>query len=121
MLAVSIVATGAAPPLNRGYFPKQLASSHEIWHTGSISHPDLLNGALPASASEVNALQQSVTPTGKKPTVKPRAMTKTEIRQTAADYAKAASNAMKAGFDGVQVQANYLYLIPQFLNKVTNL
>jgi N-ethylmaleimide reductase len=93
----------------------------QLWHTGAISHPDLLNGALPVSASEVNALQHSVTPTGKKPTVKPRAMTKTEIRQTAADYAKAASNAMKAGFDGVQVQANYLYLIPQFLNKMTNL
>ena len=28
---------------------------------------------------------------------------------------------MEAGFDGVQVQANYLYLIAQFLNRTTNL
>jgi N-ethylmaleimide reductase len=93
----------------------------QLWHTGAISHPDLLNGALPVSASDVNPLQQSVTPTGRKPTVKPRPLTKNEIRQTVADYGKAALNAMKAGFDGVQVQANYLYLIPQFLNRMTNL
>lgn len=92
----------------------------QLWHTGSISHPDMLNGALPVSASDVNPLQQSVTPTGRKPTVTPRPMTKSEIRQTAMDYASAALNAMKAGFDGVQLQANYLYLIPQFLNSVTN-
>lgn len=93
----------------------------QLWHTGSISHPDMLNGALPVSASEVNPLQQSVTPTGRKPTVTPRPMTKADIRQTAVDYGKAAANAMEAGFDGVQVQANYLYLIPQFLNRVTNI
>jgi N-ethylmaleimide reductase len=28
---------------------------------------------------------------------------------------------MEAGFDGVQIQANYLYLIAQFLNSATNL
>ena len=28
---------------------------------------------------------------------------------------------MKAGFDGVQILANYLYLISQFLNATTNL
>ena len=93
----------------------------QLWHTGSISHSDLLNGALPVSASQVNPLQQSVTPTGRKPTVTPRSMTKKEVRQTATDYAKAAENAMEAGFDGAQVQANYLYLIPQFLNSATNL
>jgi N-ethylmaleimide reductase len=93
----------------------------QLWHTGAISHPDLLNGAMPVSAFDVNLLQQSVTPTGRKPTVKPRPMTKNGIRQTVADYREAALNAMKAGFDGVQIQANYLYLIPQFLNRMTNL
>ena len=93
----------------------------QLWHTGAISHPDLLNGAMPVSAFDVNPLQQSVTPTGRKPTVKPRPMTKNGIRQTVTDYREAALNAMKAGFDGVQIQANYLYLIPQFLNRMTNL
>ena len=47
-------------------------------------------------------------------------MSKAEIRQTVAEYAYAATNAMDAGFDGVQLQANYLYLIAQFLNSATN-
>src|SRR4029077_9588879 len=38
-----------------------------------------------------------------------------------ADFGIAARNAMEAGFDGVQIQANYLYLIAQFLNSATNL
>jgi N-ethylmaleimide reductase len=92
----------------------------QLWHTGALSHPDLLRGELPVSASDVDPLQESVTPTGKKPTVKPRPMTKAEIRRTVADYTHAATNAMDAGFDGVQVQANYLYLIAQFLNSTTN-
>ena len=93
----------------------------QLWHTGALSHPDLLGGELPVSASDVDPLQESVTPTGKKPTVKPRPMTRAEIRRTVADYTHAAVNAMDAGFDGVQVQANYLYLIAQFLNSATNL
>jgi len=92
----------------------------QLWHTGALSHPDLLGGELPVSASDVDPLQVSVTPTGRKPTVKPRPMTKAEIRRTVGDYTHAAMNAMDAGFDGVQVQANYLYLIAQFLNSATN-
>jgi N-ethylmaleimide reductase len=92
----------------------------QLWHTGAISHPDLRGGAQPLSASDVNPRQVSVTPTGRKPTVAPRPLTREEIRQTVADFARAARNAMEAGFDGVQILANYLYLIAQFLNRATN-
>jgi len=93
----------------------------QLWHTGAMSHPDFFDGALPVSASNVNPEQESVTPSGRKPTVAPRPMSKDEIRQTVADFGIAAKNAMEAGFDGVQIQANYLYLIAQFLNSATNL
>jgi N-ethylmaleimide reductase len=93
----------------------------QLWHTGAMSHPDFFEGALPMSASNVNPEQESVTPLGKKPTVVPRPMSKDEIRQTVADFGIAAKNAMEAGFDGVQIQANYLYLIAQFVNSATNL
>jgi len=92
----------------------------QLWHTGAISHPDLRGGQQPLSASDVNLLQECVTPTGRKPTVAPRPMTTDEIRQAVADYARAARNAMEAGFDGVQILANYLYLLAQFLNRTTN-
>src|ERR1700730_1057131 len=93
----------------------------QLWHTGALSHPDFFDGALPMSASDVNPEQESVTPSGRKPTVAPRPMSRDEIRQTVADFGTAAKNAMDAGFDGVQIQANYLYLIAQFLNSATNL
>jgi N-ethylmaleimide reductase len=92
----------------------------QLWHTGAMSHPDPRGGVLPLSASDVDPEQRSVTAAGRVPTVAPRPMTRDDIRHTVADYARAACNAMNAGFDGVQIQANYLYLLPQFLNRATN-
>jgi N-ethylmaleimide reductase len=48
-------------------------------------------------------------------------MTKDDIRATIYDYTAAAVNAMRAGFDGVQLQAGFNYLISQFLNPRTNM
>jgi len=92
----------------------------QLWHTGAISHPDLLGGEQPLSASDVNVGHESITPSGKKPNVSPRAMTKEEIRTAVKEYRNAARNAVEAGFDGVQIQANYVYLLAQFLNSTTN-
>jgi len=66
----------------------------QLWHTGAISHPDLLDGAQPVSASNVDPGQISVTPTGRKPTVAPRPLTKQEIRVTVADFGRSARNAL---------------------------
>jgi N-ethylmaleimide reductase len=82
----------------------------QLWQSGAISHPELRDGLQPVSA-----------PTGRKPTVTPRPLTRHEIRATVADSGRAARNALLAGFDGVQILANYLYLIAQFLNAATNL
>jgi N-ethylmaleimide reductase len=79
----------------------------QLWHTGAMSHPDFFDGALPMSASNVNPKQESVAPSGKKPTVTPRPMSKDEIRQAVAGFGTAARNALEAGFDGVQIQANF--------------
>jgi N-ethylmaleimide reductase len=92
----------------------------QLWHTGALSHPDLRGGARPLSASDIDPEQKSVTAAGRVPTVVSRSMTRDEIHRTVADYARAARNAMIAGFDGVQIQANYLYLLAQFLNRATN-
>lgn len=92
----------------------------QLWHTGALSHPDFFDGARPISASDVDPGQRSVTPTGYKPTVAPRPMTKSEIRQTVADFGQAARNAVEAGFDGVQIQGGYHYLFNQFLQVTTN-
>ena len=68
----------------------------QLWHTGALSHPDFFDGALPMSASDVDPVQLSVTPSGRKPTVAPRPMTRDEIRQTVSGYAQAARNAIES-------------------------
>lgn len=47
-------------------------------------------------------------------------MPKEEIPRLLNDYAKAAKNAMKAGFDGVQIHAANGYLIDEFLRDNSN-
>jgi N-ethylmaleimide reductase len=92
----------------------------QLWHTGSASHPDFFTGTAPLAPSAVNPGLSSPTPSGDKSTVTPRAMTRHDIRSTINDYAVAAANASRAGFDGVQLQAGFNYLISQFLNPRTN-
>ncbi|MDX1888873.1 alkene reductase [Mycolicibacterium sp. 050158] len=92
----------------------------QLWHAGSISHPDFFNGAPTLAPAAINPDMRAPTPTGSKPTTTPRAMTKRDIANTIDDFATAAANAIRAGFDGVQLQAGYSYLISQFLNPATN-
>lgn len=91
----------------------------QLWHTGAVSHPDFL-GARPAGPSAVNPGELVHTPGGRRPTVTPRELSAAEIRATIADYAAAAENARRAGFDGVEVAANGVYLLAQFLHPRLN-
>ncbi|GLY41568.1 alkene reductase [Amycolatopsis sp. NBRC 101858] len=91
----------------------------QLWHTGAVSHPDFL-GARPAGPSAVNPEESVHTASGRRPTVTPRAMSVAEIRAVVADYGAAAENARRAGFDGVEVAANGVYLLAQFLHPRSN-
>lgn len=50
----------------------------------------------------------------------PRVLTKEELPELAAEYAKAALNAREAGIDGVELHCASGYLINQFLNPASN-
>lgn len=52
--------------------------------------------------------------------VTPRALTVAEIKEYVQLYAKAARNAIEAGFDGVEVHAANGYLLDQFLQSESN-
>lgn len=91
----------------------------QLWHTGAVSHPDFLGGR-PAGPSAVNPGEPVHTAAGRRPTVTPREMGVAEIRATVADYGLAAKNARRAGFDGVEVAANGVYLLAQFLHPRLN-
>lgn len=92
----------------------------QLWHVGRMSHPDFHNGGLPFSASAINPNAQSYTPTGFKDTVTPKEMTIEEIKSTVKDFKNAAENAVKAGFDGVEIHASNGYLFHQFFNGSSN-
>lgn len=92
----------------------------QLWHVGRMSHPDFHNGELPVSASAINPNAQSFTPSGFKDTVTPKEMTLEDIKTTVKDFQIAAANAIKAGFDGVEIHSSNGYLFQQFFNGCSN-
>lgn len=94
----------------------------QLMHTGRASHPSILpDGLVPLGPSAVAASGTLHTRDGRKPFVTPKEMTEEDIRQTVADFAAAARNAVAAGFDGVEIHGANGYLVHQFLADNTNL
>ena len=94
----------------------------QIWHTGRVSHPLLQeDGKLPVSASALKAEGKQKTPQGHKEMVVPRALETEEIPGIIKDFENAAQNAIKAGFDGVEIHGANGYLIDQFLHDGSNI
>ncbi len=91
----------------------------QLWHMGRLVHPDL-GGGQPVSASATTAPDFAHTYEGKKPYVEARPATLDDIRRIIEDYARAARNAIAAGFDGVQIHGANGYLIDQFLRNSDN-
>lgn len=92
----------------------------QLWHSGRVSHPALLNGELPVAPSAIAASGTLHTPIGKVNLDTPRALETEEIPQIVAQFRKAAENAIKAGFDGVELHGAFGYLIDQFLQDGSN-
>ncbi len=92
----------------------------QLWHVGRISHSLFLGGELPVAPSAIKPDGQHYTFEGMKEFETPRALTTSEIQALVKTYADAASNAMEAGFDGVEIHGANGYLLDQFLRDGTN-
>jgi N-ethylmaleimide reductase len=92
----------------------------QLWHVGRISHPDFHGGELPVGPSAINPHDKVFTQEGLKETVTPRALETEEIEAIVQDFKTAAANAVKAGFDGIELHASNGYLFHQFFNKCSN-
>lgn len=91
----------------------------QLWHMGRQVHSSV-TGQQPVAPSPIAAPGQLHTYAGKQDHEVPRALEASEIPRLLDDYENAASNAIKAGFDGVQIHAANGYLIDQFLKDSTN-
>ncbi|WFB10174.1 alkene reductase [Streptomyces sp. LX-29] len=93
----------------------------QLMHTGRVGHPVLLpDGLVPVAPSAIAAAGQVYTHQGPLDFVTPRELSDAEVRQTIADFATAARNAIAAGFDGVEIHGANGYLVQQFLAPNAN-
>ena len=92
----------------------------QLWHVGRISHPTLLNGATPVAPSAVKPAGKAFTFNGLVDYVEPRALDASELPGIVADYVQASKNAIRAGFDGVEIHSANGYLLDQFLRDGSN-
>jgi 2,4-dienoyl-CoA reductase-like NADH-dependent reductase (Old Yellow Enzyme family) len=92
----------------------------QLWHMGRVVHPSFLGGALPVSSSAVGAPDHAHTYAGRQPYPVPRPLGIDEIPRVLDDFRAATRNALRAGFDGVQIHAANGYLIDQFLRDNAN-
>jgi N-ethylmaleimide reductase len=97
----------------------------QLWHVGRVSHSSFQpGGVLPVapSAVPISAELKTMTADGKPASYEtPRALETGEIAGIVAAFRQGASNAMKAGFDGVEIHGANGYLIEQFLQLRSNL
>jgi len=95
----------------------------QLWHTGRVAHPYFYgkgdNNAAVMAPSAIGV--EGSVPRMRELTYKtPKAATHDDIKSLVADYAQAAANAIKAGFDGVEIHGANGYLIDQFLHHDSN-
>ncbi|MEN3940764.1 alkene reductase [Prosthecobacter sp. SYSU 5D2] len=93
----------------------------QLWHVGRMSDPMFLNGELPVAPSAVRPAGHVSLVRPEKPFVTPRPLELKEIPAVIEAYRKGAENALKAGFDGVEIHGANGYLPDQFLQTKTNL
>lgn len=104
----------------------------QLWHVGRVSHESLQpDNQAPISSTTRSAegVKVFIDPQGHGPQAgagemiqhsAPRALRTEEIAGIVQDYARAAQNALDAGFDGVELHGANGYLINQFIDSQVN-
>ena len=94
----------------------------QLMHTGRVSHPaNMPAGSEIIAPSPIAAKAQMWTDKGgMQDQPVPGEMTKAHFEKTKAEFVNASKNAVKAGFDGVELHGANGYLLDQFLNPGSN-
>jgi N-ethylmaleimide reductase len=92
----------------------------QIWHVGRITHPDLIGGAQPVAPSAIKPDVVAYTRNGKVDLPEPHALSVEEIAEIVDQFRRGAANAIRAGFDGIEIHGANGYLVDQFLRDGAN-
>ncbi len=93
----------------------------QLWHVGRVSHVSLQpGGEAPVSSTNRTADTKTFILGGFAATSAPRALRLDELPGLVESYRQAAANAIRAGFDGVEVHGANGYLLEQFLRDSLN-
>jgi N-ethylmaleimide reductase len=90
----------------------------QLWHCGRISHPDFLDGNQPVSST--NRAADGINRRNDKPFGVPRRLEIAEFESIRTMFVAAASRALDAGFDGVELHMGHGYLPDQFFDARVN-
>ena len=86
----------------------------QLWHPGRAG---IVDAGGPSRTTQL--FSASAIPIDEKSPV-PKEMTEEDITDTIRDFAKAATNAVRAGFDGVEIHGANGYLLDQFTQNTSN-
>ncbi|GAB2225182.1 hypothetical protein Droror1_Dr00005973 [Drosera rotundifolia] len=96
----------------------------QLWHVGRASHPVYQPGGgtpISSTSKPISKAWKILMPNGSHANyLPPRALTTSEIPAVVEDYRRAALNAIRAGFDGIELHGAHGYLIDQFLKDGIN-
>jgi N-ethylmaleimide reductase len=94
----------------------------QFMHCGRIVHelnmPKSARALAPSAVAAVGEMYTDAA--GLQPFPIPEAMTQTDIKTAIEEFARSATNAMQAGFDGIEVHGANGYLLEQFIRPTSN-
>jgi len=88
----------------------------QLWHVGTIRRPGKCGDDSLVPGYGPSAIPHPVY----KKSPEPHAMSEADIAEVIESFARAAGNAQRLGFDGVEIHGAHAYLIDQFFWEVTN-
>lgn len=93
----------------------------QLWHAGRLAHSSFHPlGHPPVSPVEAIAPGKAFTEQGFLPYELPHRLTAGEVAALIDAYRRAAHNAIRAGFDGIEIHAGHGYLLDSFLRDAIN-
>lgn len=92
----------------------------QLMHGGRVTHTDITGADRIVGPSAIAITGEVHGPSGKLPYPVPHALTIEELASTRDAIVAGAVNAIRAGFDGVEVHSANGYLLHQFLSPVSN-